>query len=204
MPSCRPATRSACCMRCRRPARRSGLAPAMRCIGSSRNASHRRSCVLSRPWRRSRAGMADAAWQRRQPAPPASRERRFIAMQSAARRRGFQCRHEQGPAPALHLPRLADDRARTRRGWRLPAAPRPRDRRRLRPAEGHRRLVGAHSGTRTHCARSDEHEAVYDFGNFDPRLFSLRYDAPGAPQLAARLNGAASIKAGSITASGRR
>ncbi len=32
------------------------------------------------------------------------------------------------------------------------------------------------------------HEAVYDFGNFDQRLFSLRYDAPGAPQLAARLN----------------
>jgi 4,5-DOPA dioxygenase extradiol len=31
------------------------------------------------------------------------------------------------------------------------------------------------------------HEAVYDFGNFDPRLFTLRYDAPGAPALAARL-----------------
>jgi 4,5-DOPA dioxygenase extradiol len=28
------------------------------------------------------------------------------------------------------------------------------------------------------------HEAVYDFGNFDPRLFTLRYDAPGAPALA--------------------
>ncbi|MBN8509861.1 MAG: dioxygenase, partial [Burkholderiales bacterium] len=28
------------------------------------------------------------------------------------------------------------------------------------------------------------HEAVYDFGNFDPRLFEMRYDAPGAPALA--------------------
>jgi 4,5-DOPA dioxygenase extradiol len=31
------------------------------------------------------------------------------------------------------------------------------------------------------------HEAVYDFGNFDPRLFTLRYDAPGAPALASRV-----------------
>ncbi len=31
------------------------------------------------------------------------------------------------------------------------------------------------------------HEAVYDFGNFDQRLFTLRYDAPGAPELAARV-----------------
>jgi 4,5-DOPA dioxygenase extradiol len=31
------------------------------------------------------------------------------------------------------------------------------------------------------------HEAVYDFGNFDPRLFTLRYDAPGAPELAERV-----------------
>ena len=28
------------------------------------------------------------------------------------------------------------------------------------------------------------HAAVHDFGNFDPRLFTLRYDAPGAPALA--------------------
>jgi 4,5-DOPA dioxygenase extradiol len=32
------------------------------------------------------------------------------------------------------------------------------------------------------------HEAVYDFGNFDPRLFTLRYDAPGAPELAERVS----------------
>lgn len=30
------------------------------------------------------------------------------------------------------------------------------------------------------------HEAVYDFGNFDPRLNRLRYDAPGSAELAAR------------------
>lgn len=29
------------------------------------------------------------------------------------------------------------------------------------------------------------HEAVHDFGRFDDRLFALRYDAPGAPALAA-------------------
>ena len=29
-------------------------------------------------------------------------------------------------------------------------------------------------------------EAVYDFGGFDPKLFTLRYDAAGAPGLAAR------------------
>jgi 4,5-DOPA dioxygenase extradiol len=31
------------------------------------------------------------------------------------------------------------------------------------------------------------HEAVYDFGGFDPRLSTLRYDAPGAPALAERV-----------------
>jgi len=31
------------------------------------------------------------------------------------------------------------------------------------------------------------HEAVYDFGGFDPRLRTLRYDAPGAPDLASRV-----------------
>ncbi len=31
------------------------------------------------------------------------------------------------------------------------------------------------------------HAAVYDFGGFDPRLYTLRYDAPGAPDLAARV-----------------
>ena len=27
---------------------------------------------------------------------------------------------------------------------------------------------------------AERHEAVYDFGGFDPKLFTLRYDAPGA------------------------
>ena len=31
------------------------------------------------------------------------------------------------------------------------------------------------------------HSAVYDFGGFDPRLRTLRYDAPGAPALARRI-----------------
>lgn len=31
------------------------------------------------------------------------------------------------------------------------------------------------------------HEAIHDFGGFDPRLRSLRYDAPGAPALARRV-----------------
>jgi 4,5-DOPA dioxygenase extradiol len=31
------------------------------------------------------------------------------------------------------------------------------------------------------------HEAVYDFGGFDPQLYTLRYDAPGAPALATRV-----------------
>jgi 4,5-DOPA dioxygenase extradiol len=32
-----------------------------------------------------------------------------------------------------------------------------------------------------------KHEAVYDFGGFDPRLRTLRYDAPGASDLASRI-----------------
>jgi len=31
------------------------------------------------------------------------------------------------------------------------------------------------------------HHAVYDFGGFDPKLHTLRYDAPGAPALAPRV-----------------
>ena len=34
-----------------------------------------------------------------------------------------------------------------------------------------------------------QHAAVYDFGNFDPRLNQMRYDAPGDPALAARVLG---------------
>lgn len=32
-----------------------------------------------------------------------------------------------------------------------------------------------------------QHHAVYDFGGFDPMLYTLRYDAPGAPELAPRV-----------------
>jgi 4,5-DOPA dioxygenase extradiol len=48
--------------------------------------------------------------------------------------------------------------------------------------------VSAHSlARRPVLLAADRHEAVYDFGNFDPKLFTLRYDAPGAPALAAAL-----------------
>ena len=36
---------------------------------------------------------------------------------------------------------------------------------------------------------AERHEAVYDFGGFDPKLGTLRYDAPGDPALAARVLG---------------
>ena len=32
------------------------------------------------------------------------------------------------------------------------------------------------------------HEAVYDFGGFDDKLYTLRYDAPGAPALATQVD----------------
>jgi len=41
-----------------------------------------------------------------------------------------------------------------------------------------------------------QHQAVYDFGGFDDKLYTLRYDAPGAPALATQLQallGAAGI-----------
>lgn len=52
--------------------------------------------------------------------------------------------------------------------------------------------ISAHSTARTPDRASvlfdaPRHEAVCDFGNFDPRLSRLRYDAPGAPALAGRV-----------------
>jgi 4,5-DOPA dioxygenase extradiol len=48
--------------------------------------------------------------------------------------------------------------------------------------------VSAHSLSREPVLlAAARHEAVYDFGGFDPRLHTLRYDAPGAPALAARV-----------------
>ena len=49
------------------------------------------------------------------------------------------------------------------------------------------------------------HEAVYDFGGFDPKLSTMRYDAPGSPVLAARtlaLLQAAGIEARSVAEGG--
>ncbi len=49
--------------------------------------------------------------------------------------------------------------------------------------------ISAHSLTREPVLlAAPRHEAVYDFGGFDPRLYTLRYDAPGAPALAERVS----------------
>lgn len=48
--------------------------------------------------------------------------------------------------------------------------------------------ISAHSLTREPVLlAAPRHEAVYDFGGFDPKLYTLRYDAPGAPELATRV-----------------
>lgn len=45
--------------------------------------------------------------------------------------------------------------------------------------------VSAHTAARAPVLLAGaRHEAVYDFGGFDPKLYTLRYDAPGAPVLA--------------------
>ncbi len=49
-------------------------------------------------------------------------------------------------------------------------------------------VVSAHSLKREPVLlAAPRHEAVYDFGGFDPKLHTLRYDAPGAPALADRV-----------------
>jgi 4,5-DOPA dioxygenase extradiol len=49
-------------------------------------------------------------------------------------------------------------------------------------------VVSAHSLTREPVLlAAPRHEAVHDFGGFDPRLYKMRYDAPGAPDLAGRV-----------------
>ena len=51
-------------------------------------------------------------------------------------------------------------------------------------------VVSAHTAAREPVLLAGaQHEAIYDFGNFDPRLNTLRYDAPGAPNLAPRVAG---------------
>jgi len=50
--------------------------------------------------------------------------------------------------------------------------------------------VSAHTLTREPVLlAAPRHEAVHDFGGFDAALYELRYDAPGAPELAARVAG---------------
>jgi 4,5-DOPA dioxygenase extradiol len=51
-------------------------------------------------------------------------------------------------------------------------------------------IASAHTLTREPALlAAPRHEAIYDFGGFDPRLRQLRYDAPGSPALAARVGG---------------
>src|SRR5664280_1232578 len=48
--------------------------------------------------------------------------------------------------------------------------------------------VSAHTSARVPVVLAGaQHHAVYDFGGFDPRLQTMRYDAPGDPALAARM-----------------
>jgi 4,5-DOPA dioxygenase extradiol len=48
--------------------------------------------------------------------------------------------------------------------------------------------VSAHTTARQPVVlAAQQHEAIYDFGNFDPELFTLRYDALGSPQVAERV-----------------
>ena len=50
--------------------------------------------------------------------------------------------------------------------------------------------ISAHTSARLPALLAGRrHQAVYDFGNFDPRLNEMRYDAPGAPALAERVAG---------------
>ena len=49
-------------------------------------------------------------------------------------------------------------------------------------------MLSAHTLARAPVLLAAErHAAVYDFGGFDPKLFTLRYDVSGAPILAARV-----------------
>ena len=49
-------------------------------------------------------------------------------------------------------------------------------------------VASAHTLTREPVLlAAAQHHAIYDFGGFDPRLNQMRYDAPGAPELAVRV-----------------
>jgi 4,5-DOPA dioxygenase extradiol len=60
-------------------------------------------------------------------------------------------------------------------------------------------IASAHSLSREPLLlAAPRHHAVYDFGGFDPRLNQMRYDAPGAPELARRV--AARLQAAGLPA----
>ncbi len=59
--------------------------------------------------------------------------------------------------------------------------------------------VSAHTAARgLVLLAAAKHEAVYDFGGFDPKLYTLRYDAPGAPAFAPQV--AALLEAAGLSA----
>jgi 4,5-DOPA dioxygenase extradiol len=66
--------------------------------------------------------------------------------------------------------------------------------------------VSAHTAARMPVLlAAPRHAAIYDFGGFDPKLRTLRYDAPGAPQLASRvaaLLGAAGVAVQTVAEGG--
>ena len=63
--------------------------------------------------------------------------------------------------------------------------------------------VSAHTAARVPVVlAAPRHEAIYDFGGFDPKLRTLRYDAAGDPALAARILRAAAV-GGNRRAEGR-
>jgi len=89
--------------------------------------------------------------------------------------------------PPCSCPTLADDRLEPREAGRYMQT--------LGPAidaafagRGDPGRLGAQPDARARCCwPAPRHEAVYDFGGFDPRLNQMRYDAPGAPELATRV-----------------
>ena len=113
--------------------------------------------------------------------------------------------HEHHPAPDLRLPRLADDRPRARRGRRLHAAARAGDRRHVRQTEGDRQRLRAHRRARPVVLAAAASQRDLRLRRLRRQLFTLRYDAPGDPALAARIVGllrAAGIDADSVDQGG--
>lgn len=113
--------------------------------------------------------------------------------ETAGRRQVLQCRMNTLPSPAPRLPPLflshgspmiaLQPRAAGAFLQRLGPA--------IDAAFGRPKAIlvaSAHTLTREPALlAASQHAAIYDFGDFDPRLNQLRYDALGAPELATRV-----------------